>query len=66
MAGQAQLKEITGQERKEDCGCGCEGAPCGTAHQEMILVGFPRPAAAKEVKAGQCGCGCDGECGCGG
>ncbi len=58
MAGQVQLKEMTPQERKQDCGCGCGGALCGATHQEVVWVGFGKPVALKEGKAGQCNCGC--------
>ena len=59
MAGQARVEEVTRQERKKDCGCGCGGALCGSAPQEVILVGFPKVVASKEAKAGQCDCGCE-------
>lgn len=78
MVGQVELKEVIRQEHKQDCGCGCGGAFCGTARQdcgcgcggdhcgavrqELVLVGFPKGIAAKEGQLGQCGC--DGSCGC--
>jgi hypothetical protein len=62
MARQVGVEEVTRQERKQDCGCGCGGDSCGAARQEVIMVGFPKGIAAKEGQPGQCGC--DGSCGC--
>lgn len=58
MAGQVRVEEMTGQQPKQDCGCGCGGALCGTTRQQVILEGFTRPATALKGKASRCDCGC--------
>lgn len=62
MAGQVRVEEVTTQMPRQECGCGCGGTVCGSARQEVVLVGFPKGIAAKEGQLGQCGC--DGSCGC--
>ena len=34
MAGQTKVEEMTAPESKQDCGCGCGGASCGSATQD--------------------------------
>ena len=58
MAGQAKIEELTTQEHRQDCGCGCGGTLCGTARQELIWVDSPKAVAAKETAAGECDCSC--------
>lgn len=58
MAEQVQVKEVTREEQKQDCGCGCGGALCGSARPEVIWVP-ERAMAAKEAKTQQCDCGCE-------
>lgn len=62
MARQVQIKEVTKPELKQDCGCGCGGALCGAARQQVIWVGSRKSEVAQETKTGQCNCGCGCPC----
>lgn len=59
MTGQVRVEEVTREEHKQDCGCGCGGALCGTTHQEVIWVSPEKAMAAKKARAEQCDCGCE-------
>lgn len=58
MAGEAKIEEMTREERKQECGCGCGGALCGTARQEATWVDAEKAMAARGTRADQCDCGC--------
>ena len=59
MAGQVRVKGVTGEEAKQDCGCGCGGSQCGASRQEVIRIGSSEAVLAKEAKDGRCDCGCE-------
>ena len=74
MAGQAKVEEMNTLELRQDCGCGCGGALCGTAThdcgcgcsglacetaaQEVVLVGA-LGRDANDATAQKCDCGCE-------
>ena len=74
MPGQTRIEEMNTPELKQDCGCGCGGAACGTATdncgcgcggtacgtvtQEMTFVGV------LPDRRPDASCSCDGSCGC--
>lgn len=75
MAGQTKVEEMTAPESKQDCGCGCGGASCGSATQdcgcgcggsacesvarEVVLVGALAGPEASGSGAQECDCGCE-------
>ena len=79
MVEQIRVQELTTQEQKQycgcgcggsscgtaknDCGCGCGGSQCGTTQQELVLVDSAQVAEMRQ-RAASNGCGCDGSCGC--
>ena len=79
MVEQVRVQELTTQERKQDCGCGCGGGQCGgakndcgcgcgggscgTTQQELVFVGSAQVAEMRQQAASN-GRGCDGSCGC--
>ena len=63
MVEQVRAQELTTQEPKQDCGCGCGGSQCGTVQQELVLVDAAQVAEMRQ-RAVSDGRGCDGSCGC--
>ena len=63
MVEQVRVQELTDQEPKQDCGCGCGGSLCGTTQQELVLVDAAQVAELRQ-RAASNGGGCDGSCGC--
>ncbi len=79
MVEQIRVPELTTQEAKRDCGCGCGGGQCGaakndcgcgcggslcgTTQQELVLVSAAQVAEIRQKAASDVR-GCDGSCGC--
>ncbi len=78
MVEQIRVQELTTEEQKQDCGCGCGGSLCGaarndcgcgcggesgTTQQELVLVDSAQVAEMRQQAASN-SCGCDGSCGC--
>ena len=63
MIEQVRVQELTTQEQKKDCGCGCGGSMCGTAQQELVWVDSAQVAGMKQRVVSNF-YGCDGSCGC--
>ena len=61
MVEQVRVQELTSQEQKPDCGCGCGGSLCGTTQQELVLVDSAQVAEMRQQAASntcECGCSC--------
>ena len=75
MAGQVRVEEMNTPELRQDCGCGCGGALCGTAGgdcgcgcggalcgsatQELVLVGSLADRDPNGSVSRECDCGCE-------
>ena len=59
MAEQAKVEETIAHEQRNDCGCGCGGAVCGTERQEVVFVTSLPDRETNKPNSEQCDCGCE-------